>query len=205
MPCPYCSSDIPPVRDGLCHYTKKQKYICRVCGRRYTEASTGRVRPSGTKRVKTTCLHCGKETFNPKFCSSSCAAAYNNSHFPKRKPKDWRCKHCGVPIPRGRSVCDKCNPYVVDWSKRTLRELQQASKYQISAQIRDLARDVYAKSNLPRACRNCGYDKHVEICHVHPISSSPDNTPVAVVNDLANLVALCPNCHWEFDHGLLVL
>jgi hypothetical protein len=23
------------------------------------------------------------------------------------------------------------------------------------------------------------------------------------VNSLDNLVGLCPNCHWEFDHGLL--
>jgi predicted HNH restriction endonuclease len=25
------------------------------------------------------------------------------------------------------------------------------------------------------------------------------------VNALDNLVGLCPNCHWEFDHGLLQL
>jgi hypothetical protein len=25
------------------------------------------------------------------------------------------------------------------------------------------------------------------------------------VNSLDNLVGLCPNCHWEFDHGLLQL
>jgi hypothetical protein len=54
-------------------------------------------------------------------------------------------------------------------------------------------------------CKNCGYDRHVEICHIRPINSFPEDTPVAVVNDLSNLVALCPNCHWEFDHGLLVL
>jgi hypothetical protein len=23
-----------------------------------------------------------------------------------------------------------------------------------------------------------------------------------VVNSLENLIALCPNCHWELDHGL---
>jgi predicted restriction endonuclease len=25
------------------------------------------------------------------------------------------------------------------------------------------------------------------------------------VNSLDNLLGLCPNCHWEFDHGLLRL
>lgn len=68
-----------------------------------------------------------------------------------------------------------------------------------------MARQTYTKSNLPRVCRNCGYDKHVEICHIRAINTFPDDTPISVVNDLANLVALCPNCHWELDHGLLRL
>ena len=25
------------------------------------------------------------------------------------------------------------------------------------------------------------------------------------INDISNLVALCPNCHWELDHGILVI
>jgi hypothetical protein len=37
------------------------------------------------------------------------------------------------------------------------------------------------------------------------LTSFPLDTPIAVVNDLDNLVGLCPNCHWEFDHGLLQL
>lgn len=201
--CPYCQSNTPPIRDGFCHYTKQQKYLCRVCGRRYTEGSTGRTRPVTVKRTLRKCLQCGKETYNPKFCSSSCAATYNNHEFPKREQKDWRCKHCQTPIPRGRSVCDNCNPSLVNWSERTLKQLREVSKYQVNAQVRDLARDIYARANLPRVCRNCGYDRHVEICHIRSISGFPDDTPIAVVNDLSNLAALCPNCHWEFDYGLL--
>jgi 5-methylcytosine-specific restriction endonuclease McrA len=86
-----------------------------------------------------------------------------------------------------------------------MKQLREASKYQVNAQVRDLARDIFALANLPRVCRNCGYDKHVEICHIRSISSFPDDIPIPVVNDLSNLVALCPNCHWEFDHGLLAL
>jgi hypothetical protein len=36
-------------------------------------------------------------------------------------------------------------------------------------------------------------------------TSFPLDTPISVVNSLDNLVGLCPNCHWEFDHGLLQL
>lgn len=86
---------------------------------------------------------------------------------------------------------------------RTLGDIQRAAKYQVSAHLRTIARHLYNKANLPRVCANCGYAKHVEICHIQPINTFPDDTPVAVINALENLVALCPNCHWEFDHGLL--
>ncbi len=88
---------------------------------------------------------------------------------------------------------------------RTLGDIHRAAKYQVSAHLRTIARYNYDKANLPRVCANCGYDKHVEICHVKAINSFPAETPVAVINDVANLVALCPNCHWEFDHSLLIL
>ncbi|MEP7292863.1 MAG: HNH endonuclease [Chloroflexota bacterium] len=88
---------------------------------------------------------------------------------------------------------------------RTLGDIHRAAKYQVSAHLRTIARQQYEKANLPRVCVNCGYDRHAEICHVKPISSFPNDAPVAVINDLANLVALCPNCHWELDHGVLRL
>jgi len=31
------------------------------------------------------CLECNIETENPKFCSKSCSAKFNNKKFPKRK------------------------------------------------------------------------------------------------------------------------
>ena len=37
------------------------------------------------------CLECGKETNNPKFCSHSCSATYNN----KKKTKTKYCENCG--------------------------------------------------------------------------------------------------------------
>lgn len=43
------------------------------------------------------CLQCGEETNNPKFCSSSCAAKYNNK---KRKKPFTKCVNCGEDIGR---------------------------------------------------------------------------------------------------------
>lgn len=70
-------------------------------------------------------------------------------------------------------------------------------------QVAEHARSVTAKRT--RVCRTCGYDKFVQCCHIKAVAKFPRDTLVAVVNHPENLVLLCPNCHWEFDHGLLSL
>jgi predicted restriction endonuclease len=62
---------------------------------------------------------------------------------------------------------------------------------------------VYRKSDLPKACVVCGYNTHHEVCHIKPINGFLPSEFVADVNMLSNLVALCPNHHWKFDHGIL--
>jgi hypothetical protein len=52
-------------------------------------------------------------------------------------------------------------------------------------------------------CEKCGYDKHVEIAHKRGISTFGGDTLISVINSKENLMALCPNCHWEYDHNLL--
>ena len=51
-----------------------------------------------------------------------------------------------------------------------------------------------------KSCEQCGYDKHVEVCHIKPIQSFPSQTAIDIINDISNLIVLCPNCHWEFDN-----
>ena len=47
--------------------------------------------------------------------------------------------------------------------------------------------------------------KHVELCHIKPIASFKDSALLSEVNSKNNIVQLCPNCHWELDHGILKL
>lgn len=54
-------------------------------------------------------------------------------------------------------------------------------------------------------CSNCGYSKHIQLCHIKPIKDFSDDTLLKDVNSPDNIIQLCPNCHWEFDHGLLNL
>lgn len=48
-----------------------------------------------------------------------------------------------------------------------------------------------------------GYDKHIEIAHIKAVSDFSDDSLISEINDKNNLVALCPNHHWEFDNGFL--
>lgn len=68
--------------------------------------------------------------------------------------------------------------------------------------IRKCARS-YSKYILPKICMLCKYDKHYEVCHIKPVSSFNYDQLLSEVNNRDNLVHLCPNCHWEFDHGLI--
>ena len=152
------------------------------------------------------CLNCGTETTNPKFCCSSCAAQYNNRVFPKRKKQLYFCKACGAETGYRRNYCRGCDPTKPkDFSDVTISEVRSRARYQANAWIRKLARRAYFGSDKPKRCSRCGYSKHIEVCHVKSIQDFSDNTPMSEVNALDNLVALCPNCHWELDHGLLSL
>lgn len=54
-------------------------------------------------------------------------------------------------------------------------------------------------------CQYCNYSNHIEFCHIKPVSSYSDDTTLGEVNHPDNILILCPNHHWEFDNGLLLL
>ena len=137
------------------------------------------------------CLKCGKET-NSKFCSRSCSNSYNNSLVPKRIKKQYTCIVCGVNILSRRKYCKNCGLN----KDHLLKDIMYTKHNKASAYalVRTRARSIM--KNEPQVCNKCGYDKHVEVCHIKPISSFSENTLVSVINDKNNLILLCPNCHW---------
>jgi len=145
-----------------------------------------------------------------RFCNRSCAAKFNNNienrGQRKYKPrKKYYCIHCGEETINHRKTCDDCNPNIIDWSQITKKSFREkfpgASNFH--GRIRDLSRRVYKNSQKPKKCYNCGYNKVYQVCHIKPVSKFDENTSVTVINDIENLIALCPNCHWEFDQGIL--
>jgi hypothetical protein len=149
------------------------------------------------------CLHCKKSTQNPKFCCASCAAIYNNQHRLKVKKK-YYCIKCGEFLYQGwrysrQMVCASCNQRPIRDENVTLQSLKDTYDInQYHAKIRGHSRSV-AKS-LPKVCEVCGYDKHVEICHIKELKDFNMSATLKEVNDITNLKVLCPNHHWELDN-----
>jgi len=161
-----------------------------------------------------------------KFCNQSHAAKYNNKRHPKRGrlPAAGICERCGCEVQYSyrkngghvkRRYCPECllrvqveqaqrlpgvvsATYIGDRTKGDLRKAQVKYSNNITAH----ARKIYAKSGKAIICAICGYDKHTDICHVKRIASFSDETLIREINAIENLVTLCPNHHWEFDHGL---
>lgn len=153
------------------------------------------------------CPKCGKKfiaNFNgKKYCSVACS----NSMKPRRKKSTHPCHTCGDLITIKRKYCKKCVSIGKHLSSgklpvdKTIRESlykNDANKY---TKIRVHARSVMKKE--PQVCKMCEYNKHVEVCHIKDISDFDLETKISVVNHPSNLALLCPNCHWEFDHGEL--
>jgi hypothetical protein len=172
-----------------------------------TENKTKRQKP-----VEVKCLNCGKSFFkkvseilksNHDFCSRKCSTSYLNAVTPRRKKTlSGQCKQCNAPIPRRNVYCPKCRDARKIESK-TLGEVicksNLASRY---CRVREHAKRLYGHIKV---CEWCGYDRHVEICHLKPVSEFDLSTPVVEINSKINIAVLCPNCHWEVDKDGLLL
>jgi len=153
----------------------------------------------------TTCKNCEKETSNPKFCSRSCSAIYNNKK--RIKKTNCVCPECGEQKEYRSKLCLKCHK---------LKRINEVLKKPISDYftygnhprfkhngVRTWAKKLMIFWNIEKKCKSCGYNKHVEVCHKKAISEYSLDTLMEIVNSKENLVYLCRNCHWEFDNDLL--
>lgn len=150
------------------------------------------------------CPTCNQLHMNPKFCCQSCAASYNNRAKPKRQP-EGNCRRCNKVISTARTYCSDCWSGMLKSTRdRSLAEIEYKTGHKSAAfsAVREHAR---RKSRFARVhqCERCGYSKHVECCHIRAISEFPADATVAEVNADENILVLCPNCHWEFDRGML--
>lgn len=160
------------------------------------------------------------------FCCRSCAASFNNKGKHKNPPKPRTCLACKIIFYNnrehyGQKYCKGCQGQYYEslddngikiavprlyTSDSTLQEIFDGCSVKNkhpswkSALVR-VSNRAKNKALLSLPCAKCGYNLHVELAHIKAISSFLLETPLSIVNHSDNVVQLCPNCHWELDHG----
>lgn len=162
------------------------------------------------------CINCGIETINPNYCSRRCSAINTNKLSPKRKRVEKKCTHCNNPAlfrsyfcqeHKDKRIVERSQERLGErtleyyFSKDSLKNLHASSK---ATHIRLLARSWFKDLTL-LPCAKCGYNKHVELCHIKAIKSFSQTSLLKEVNCRENIIQLCPNCHWELDKGILLI
>lgn len=171
------------------------------------------------------CVNCDKQFYKHQsqikktknnFCSRQCSGTFNSKGKQHNKPKLRSCIRCSTSFytiqpHRSLRFCPTCYGARSNESYKTitLAELHNVSHLKdrhpswFNAEVRQLNRK-WNKHLTKLPCANCGYSKHVELAHRKAISKFPKSTTLGEINAESNNIQLCRNCHWEFDHGLLL-
>lgn len=178
----------------------------------------------GKRKIECICHSCGNQCFRYAteikksitkrfFCSKTCAATFNNKVAVKRKPKEKHCVDCNVLFCGRKSKircteCLKIYKTSIKYKEMTIEDcINKLSVKGKHASWKHTYVRIFNRTwnkdlrNLP--CQNCNYSHHVELAHIKAVSSFEPATKLSVVNSPDNIFVLCPNCHWEFDNGLL--
>ncbi len=141
---------------------------------------------------------CGR---NKKIVSDCCRSCYLNSN------NKYSCRSCEKKRKKTKNpICRSCynsnriNSIINDKTLigETFYNCGERNKYNF---IRYHARKLIDILNIDKICTGCDFSLGIQVCHVKAISNFSDDTPICEVNCLENLILLCPNCHWLFDHG----
>lgn len=129
-----------------------------------------------------------------KFCSRSCSAIFHNHSRKVVKVKKVI-----------KSKEEKKLELYNNWKEIKKGDFFKSCKNYFSARcsITKYAKRVMKYSEKEKICKNCGYDKHVEICHILSVASFSNESSLYDITNENNLMYLCPNCHWEFDNNIL--
>lgn len=158
----------------------------------------------------TLCKHCnqiievkdGQKIRNARkkiFCSKSCSAIFNNNQRSLKKELKIT-----LSIEAKKNKKPKQFSFLDNMTKKDL--FDKYKNYQSArSKIQKHARYIFQNSKKNKYCLECGYDKHYEVCHKKSVSSFNDDANIVnEINNIDNLIALCPTHHWEFDNGLLI-
>ena len=149
--------------------------------------------------LNTKCLHCEKEFLarkslveqnKIKFCSKECSSGS------KQIKEKCKCKVCKIEFLRSPSKLKNSKSGLYFCSKKCKDYAQSINGgiVEIQPSHYNGGKRVYREKALKhygKKCNRCGYEKHVNILHVHHTDRNRSN------NNIENLEVLCLNCHAE--------
>ena len=142
-------------------------------------------------------------------CSKS-TISYHCSNGQKEKLRKRTNKYRGSKCVCGQSkiktskLCETClfqNKRDLVLSK-TLKDYTDIKTKRYPS-VHRFARKIMRENNIPSECVVCGFSHYVEVCHLKPISEFDKSSKIGEINDISNLVYMCPNHHKMYDLKLL--
>ena len=212
----FCSRSCSASFNNRLYPKVKCTKMCKNCGLKRYKDSAFCEKCRFEKYSKNICVDCNTICRGQRCID--CYKIYNklkSESSIKTEPKIYKyynkCNICEEQCHKRSINCKKCRIEklnMIDYSLQDVIDTCIKTYGRINAnvynKIRDRAKTIL-KNDREKICQHCGYSKHVEACHKIAISSFPKETMVSVINDLNNLLYLCPNCHWEFDNNLIEL
>lgn len=207
--CLYCNKPILVEGKRKLTDAKNQKFCCRSCATAYNNKKRIFLNPRNTsKMIKSRKLDYFTDS-EIEFLYNNCDTltefmnnlGYANSISYKNLPQSFliRCNEIGIDL--SKYLVQREN--ILEMTKGEL--ITKRGYPNARAAICHHARTIYNQSNKLKHCIVCGYKNHYEVAHIISVSDFPDDVFVSDINNLDNLVALCPNHHWEYDKNILNL
>lgn len=172
----------------------KKFYCCRNCSCEYNNAH------------KNICLNLDDKSFiavvktSETFREIAKKLGYKNiSSFIVNNIRE-RCKKLGIEYPAGKRPIG--NRMIKNLTKGDVIKSKLTYQRYRSA-IREDAEKTFKELDGNYRCCICGYDKHIEVAHIKPVSDFSSDDMVKDINDIGNIIPLCPNHHWEFDNNMM--
>jgi hypothetical protein len=165
-----------------------------------------------------------KEIFShPRFCKNSLVNRISDNDFKEIVIASYSWKEIGdklgyqsnLSINVKNAINNRCETLGISLNFCKKEELLNKTKGSLFSErknwqsartaIRKNATETYFRSNKEHKCAICGYNKHIEVAHIKAVSDFSNNATIREINSITNLIGLCPNHHWEYDHGLISL
>ena len=194
--CKYCGKPILMNENDKYNDVFKKKFCSLSCTGKYGQLVNPRIPPQKEK--------CKLDNFT----NEELVSIYHKCNSIKDLEKMLGYKN----ISKQRNVHEKFNELGLSIDKLknkdiTLNKLTKRDLFEIyelwqtaRSTIQKQARLVYQNSDKPKRCICCGYDKHYEVAHIRSVSDFNDDALIPEINNVNNLIALCPNHHWEYDN-----